>query len=69
MRQKENSLASCRAKITNDSVLALHAQLRSKRDQMRMEQTNTIRQQQVKIIFGKMMIYVTKLNYFKLKLN
>ena len=38
---------SSRAKIANDSVLSLHHQLKSSRDQMRMEQAATVRQLQV----------------------
>lgn len=46
VRQKEAALASCRAKITNDSVVALHHQLKSKRDQTRLEQTSVLRHSQ-----------------------
>lgn len=46
VRQQESALAACRAKIANDSVLALHHQLKSQRDQTRLEQNSTLRQQQ-----------------------
>jgi len=46
VRQMETMVISSRAKIANDSVLSLHHQLKSSRDQMRMEQAATVRQLQ-----------------------
>lgn len=46
VRRKEVNLAACQAKISNDSVVALHHQLRSQRDISRMEHAQNIRKAQ-----------------------
>jgi len=43
VRQKENLLAACEAKISNSSVVSLHHQLKASRDKLRMEQVEQLK--------------------------
>ena len=49
VRQKENLLAACEAKISNSSVVSLHHQLKASRDKLRMEQVEQLKKAKVKI--------------------
>ena len=47
VRQKENLLAACEAKISNSSVVSLHHQLKASRDKLRMEQVEQLKKAKV----------------------
>lgn len=50
VRQKENLLAACEAKISNSSVVSLHHQLKASRDKLRMEQVEQLKKAKVKTL-------------------